>query len=258
VIINVEKLTVSATITRAISLLLGESEKKASRQSPREIERKIGVPIGCGAYEQLPSAHSLSPVTKMMAGQTKGRATTMAGWKPERKSLDHVDCFPSQPKWTYRLETSVLDVKIPVAAPISKPPPLLTVVSLFLFPSRANFPPFLRRSLARVSRKRCNNQRRTARWMGGWMGGREGGRGGHGPANPKSPFPRYKASSLFSVLHVARLRAAIPCERSIEAADQIRAITNGIDAVRRGSRARERASTVEFNFGRANFPSVSR
>jgi len=58
--------------------------------------------------------------------------------------------------------------------------------------------------------------------MDGW----EGGRGGHGPANPKSPFPRYKASSLFSALHVARLRADILCERSIGAADQIRAVTN--------------------------------
>jgi hypothetical protein len=69
--------------------------------------------------------------------------------------------------------------------------------------------------------------------MDGWVGEWEGGRGGHGPANPKSPFPRYKASSLFSTPpRVARLRAAILCERSIEAADQIRAVTNGIDAVR--------------------------
>lgn len=58
--------------------------------------------------------------------------------KPERKLLDHVDCFPSQSKWTYRLETSVLDVKIPVAAPVSKPPlysPSYHSFSLSLIPS---------------------------------------------------------------------------------------------------------------------------
>jgi len=67
-----------------------------------------------------------------------------AGWEPGRKLLDHVDCFPSQPKWTYRLETSVLDVKIPVAAPVSKPP-LYSPSSLFLSSSHtANFLPFLR------------------------------------------------------------------------------------------------------------------
>lgn len=44
------------------------------------------------------------------------------GLRWERKLLDHVDWFPSQPKWTYRLETSVLDVKIPVAAPVSQQP----------------------------------------------------------------------------------------------------------------------------------------
>jgi hypothetical protein len=128
--------------------------------------------------------------------------------------LDHVDCFPSQPKWTYRLETSVLDVKIPVAAPVSKPP-LHRPSSLFLSSSRsANFLPFLHvrgaraRLLVRVRRKRCNKG--------------EVGEGGHGPANPKSPFPRYKASSLFSasILHIARLRAATLCERSIGATDK--------------------------------------
>jgi len=57
----------------------------------------------------------------MMARWTKGRATEVAG-RGKRKLLDHVGCFPSQSKWTYRLETSVLDVKIPVAALVSKPP----------------------------------------------------------------------------------------------------------------------------------------
>lgn len=68
-------------------------------------------------------------------------------------------------------------------------------------------------SSARVRRKRCNGGRG---WVWGWR------RDGHGPANPKSPFPRYKASSLFSasILHIARLRAATLCERSIGATDK--------------------------------------
>jgi len=138
-----------------------------------------------------------------------------ARWKPERKLLDHVDCFPSQPKWTYRLETSVLDVKIPVAAPVSKPP-LYWPSSLFLSSSHpANFLPFLHvyeRGRAHVLVYSLVLDVNDAMGKGG----------GNGPANPKSPFPRYKASSLFSasILHLARLRAATLCERSIGVTDK--------------------------------------
>lgn len=87
------------------------------------------------------------------------------GLRWERKLLDHVDWFPSQPKWTYRLETSVLDVKIPVAAPVSQqplslslsplsitPPPSI-VIALLLSPHPALVPdlPPLHRSSARLS-----------------------------------------------------------------------------------------------------------
>lgn len=81
----------------------------------------------------------------------------------ERKLLDHVDWFPSQPKWTYRLETSVLDVKIPVAAPVSQqplslpplpsitPPPSIVIALLLPHPSLVPDLPSLHRSSARLS-----------------------------------------------------------------------------------------------------------
>ena len=113
------------------------------------------------------------------------------GLRWERKLLDHVDWFPSQPKWTYRLETSVLDVKIPVAAPVSQQPLSLSLSlsplyhpasfhrhrSLALPPSRPrarpppsapilcpsfSLVPFIRPFVC-IGRKRCNGWTRSGK-----------------------------------------------------------------------------------------------
>lgn len=96
---------------------------------------RIGVFISCVRAPRMKTFIRSRPVSCYEDdGQTDERVCDEgrgARWEPGRKLLDHVDCFPSQPKWTYRLETSVLDVKIPVAAPVSKPP-LYSPSSLFL------------------------------------------------------------------------------------------------------------------------------
>lgn len=139
-----------------------------------------------------------------------GGRVVRGGW---RKLLDHVDCFPSQPKWTYRLETSVLDVKIPVAAPVSQPlslparPFLQSSLSCFPLPSRSCWPPchplsvllsgpFVRPFVC-IGRKRCNGWTRSSKF--------------------EIPFfldvelyPFFSASSI----RRARLRANTYCERA--------------------------------------------
>ena len=116
---------------------------------------------------------------------------------------------------TYRLETSVLDVKIPVAAPVSQPPPLSATPAsfhrhcslAFHLPSVADRHPlptlYLSFSLVRS-------------FVRSFVSDVNDAMGGHGPANPKSPFPRYKALPLFSAssFRRARLRANTFCEQT--------------------------------------------
>lgn len=136
-----------------------------------------------------------------------------ARWKPERKLLDHVDCFPSQSKWTYRLETSVLDVKIPVAAPVSKPPlysPSHHSFSLSLIPST-----FCLSFVCTDARARARPLPRVS------VNDAMGVDTVQQIRNPL--FLDIKLRSLFSVLtlHTARLRAAATlCEQSIGATDK--------------------------------------
>lgn len=150
--------------------LTSGSGKLRSRFLTEEVVSGIGFYQLRATYENL---HRSRPVSYYkddgyMNDERARDGGRGARWQPERKLLDHVDCFPSQPKWTYRLETSVLDVKIPVAALVSKLPLSLYrhhSFSLSLSHS-ANFLPFLRvysraraRPFVRVRRKRCN---------GGW------------------------------------------------------------------------------------------
>lgn len=143
-----------------------------------------------------------------------------APWKPERKLLDHVDCFPSQPKWTYRLETSVLDVKIPVAAPVPKPPlyscSVITYThihthNLFLFSSHsANFLPFLRVYYRRA---------RTLVRLCSLVLDVNDAMGVDTVQQIRNPlFLDIKLRPLFSAskpLHTAILRAAVLCEQRV-------------------------------------------
>lgn len=160
---------------------------------------------------------ALFPDTEMMSrteGYKSNERVGELGLRWERKLLDHVDCFPSQPKWTYRLETSVLDVKIPVAAPVSQPLPLYYSASFHRHRSLAFHPPsvadhhpllplYLSFSLVRS-------------FVRAFVLNVNDAMGRHGPANPKSPFPRYKALPLFSTssFRWARLRANTFCEQT--------------------------------------------
>lgn len=145
------------------------------------------------------------------------------GLRWERKLLDHVDWFPSQPKWTYRLETSVLDVKIPVAAPVSQQPlsppapPLCHPASFHRHrslappsPSRASpislcpsfsLVPFIRPFVC-IGRKRCNGWTRSGKSEIPFSSDIK--------LYPPSPLPLFSASSF----RWARLRANTFCEQT--------------------------------------------